>query len=323
MSKKIQTLDDAIKAAGSRFSKVRADDGLAFAQEKMHVLSLIKRSRDLKKATPDSIFDAMLQAASMGLSLNPTVGHCYLIPRRMRKRRQGESDAEYEKVPFFAYASPSYRGLIHIAVSGHVIRFARAEVVFKDDKFIYKGPHHDIDYELRTSHDAQLEKNAVEVFAVAKTKDGDYLAEHMPRETVLKIRQMSEMPGGTMWHPDKLWTEGWKKAVLRRLYKTLPTVPQALASAMSVLDQHESINPASVDYQDAHKTEPPEALVVVNSEQVNTLHAMLVDSGRDPADADRQLLRLAKTFDAESIDMLPAVKFDQAKEKLKLGLGVG
>lgn len=323
MPKEIKSLDDAVVEAGRRFSKVRAVDGLAFAQEKMHVLALVKRTRSLRDARPDSIYDAMLQAASMGLSLNPTLGHCYLITRRMRRKRQGESDQEYAKVPTIAYATPSYRGLIHIPVAAGAVRFARAEVVYSVDKFVYRGPHHDVEYEMKTPHGQQTEGNAVGVFAVARTSHGDYLTEWMPRDTVQRIRKMSDMPNSTMWHPDKLWTEGWKKSVLRRLYKTLPDAPVGLTAAMDVLNSNEGLDPANLRHQEETGTAAPQALVMVDENQVNELHSMIIEAGKDDDFANRQLGRLALTYGTESISELPAAKFDEAREKLKRGLSGG
>lgn len=277
---KIMTLEDAITRVGKRFSRVRADDSLAFAKEKQYVLSLLKRTPGLRIATPDSIHDAMLQAGSMGLSLNPTVGHCYLIPRKARRRYDGESKADYDKVPAIAYASPSYRGLIHLSVSTGAVRFARAEVVYAQDKFIYRGPHHDVEYELKTAHSAQLEKNAVSVFAVCRTLEGDYLTEQMPRDTVLRIRRMSEIPNSIMWHQDKLWTEGWKKAVLRRLYKTMPTAPVALTNAVDALNRFEGVvDPANMQHQEQTGDSAPEAQVLIGSDQIAVLEARVKEVG--------------------------------------------
>lgn len=319
-TKQITTIDDAVRQAGRRFSKIRAVDDLTFAEEKMHVQALIKRNKDLKNAMPDTIYDAMLQAASMGLSFNPTLAHCYLITRRMRKRRQGESDAEYAKVPTIAYATPSYRGLIHIPVAAGAIRFARAEVIYKDDHFVYRGPHHDVEYELKTPHTAQIEKNAVGVFAVAKTIHGDYLSEHVPRETVQRIRRMSDMPNSVMYHPDKLWTEGWKKISLRRLYKTMPNAPMAMSAALETLNTHEGLDPANLQRQEETGSPAPEALVLINDEHVNTLHSTVVESGRTAEDADRWLSRLAKTYELEKIEELPVAKFDEAMQKIQQGV---
>ena len=320
MAKEIKTFEDAVKAAGYRFSKIRSDDNITFAQEKMHVLALIKKSRDLKKALPDSIYDALLQAASMGLSFNPTLAHCYLIPRRMRRRRDGESKSDYETVPFLAYASPSYRGLIHIPVAAGAIRFARAEVIYKDDHFKYFGPHHDVEYELKTSPDCQTEANAVGVFAAAKTIHGDPLSEYMPRDTVMKIKAMSEMKNSMMWNPEKFWTEGWKKAALRRFYKTLPNAPLALNHALEVLNTNEGIDPANMQHQQTTGAPAPEAIVLIEEDQVNTLHAMLIEAGKDSTFADRQLKRLAMTYNVDEISQLPVAKFSEALEKLKAGV---
>ncbi len=320
-TQQMTTVDQAIVKVGRRFSRIRAVADLTFAQEKLHVLALIKRDRSLREARPDTIHDAMLQAASMGLSYNPTLGHCYMIGRRARKRQQGEPDQEYKKsVAIIAYASPSYRGLIHIPVMAGAIRFARAEVVYDTDHLVYRGPHHDVEYELKTTHTRMVERNAVGVFAIARIPQGDYLSEYMPRETVLRIRGMSELPNSAMWHPDKLWTEGWKKAVLRRLYKTLPNAPVTLTTAMDVLNEHEGLDPVNLRRQEATGEPAPEAVVLVNEEQITALHAVITDAGGSGDYADKQLIRLAATYEVNAITDLPVSKFTEALEKVRRGL---
>lgn len=319
-NKNLTIPEQAVANVSRRYSKIRAIKELSFAQEKLHVLSLIKKNKNLKLASRDSIEDAFLQAGSMGLSFNPTRGHCYMITRRARRRNNGESLAEYNKVPTYAYAYPSYRGLIHIPVSSGAIRFARAEVIFANDKFIYRGPHHDVEYQLKTDHKQQVEKNATGVFAVARTAHGDYLSEYVPRETIQRIRNMSEMPNAIMWHPDKLWTEGWKKAALRRLYKTLPDAPVALDAAAEAMDAYDGMDPANMNRQEATGQPAPEAVIIISDDQLNQLHAKITDSGREGATADRWLARLAKTYELENIKDLPAAKFNEALEKITQGL---
>lgn len=312
--------EQAMVNVSRRYSRIKAADTLSFAQEKLHALALIKRNKNLRLATRDSIEDAVLQAGSMGLSLNPTRGHCYLITRRMRKRRQNESQAEYDKVPTFAYAYPSYRGLIHIPVMSGAIRFARAEVIFKSDKFVYRGPHHDVEYQLLTDHQNQTEANADGVFAVARTIHGDYLTEYVPRETILKIRQMSEMPGGIMWNPSRLWTEGWKKAALRRLYKTLPDAPVTLDIANDAMDHYDGVDPANMNKQEATGQQAPDAVVIINDDQFMQLHAKITDSGRTGPVADKWLTRLANTYGLQNIKDLPVAQFNEALKKITWGL---
>lgn len=308
------------KAVAPRYHGVTPDKKLKWATEKVHAMTVIRGSRQLKEADPVSLETAILQAGSIGLTLNPTVGHCYLIPRKARKRRQGESDAEYKKVSTFAYASPSYRGLSHLAVAAGAVRFIQAEVIFKDDLFRYFGPHEKPDYEATLTNPAgRVEKNCTGVFALAKTKDGDYLSEYVDRLTIDKIRKMSENPNGIMWDPNKMWTEGFKKAAIRRLFKTLPSSAPTIDTAIGLLNQHEGAT--ANDNQDHPKEHPQEheidAVVLLSDDQCLKLHAHLTDNGLTGSDADRWLLKLAKRFGVADYKNIPADNFKDAMDVLK------
>lgn len=310
-----------MKTIAARYHHAAAVDGMKWAQEKQHFLSVIAKSADLKQATPESLQDAALQAASMGLSFNPLRQHVYMIPRRARKRKPGESDADYEKnVPIVAGASPGYRGLTHIATNDGVARFFRAQVVYKRDFFKYLGPADKPEYVGYTAADApREEKDAIGVYALVKTKDGDWLCEYMDRATVLKVKAKSDNPKGLMWDAEKFWTEGWCKAVIRRLYKSIPQTSARMDAAIAAMDRHEGV---IVDNQDNSPTDITQEVVqVINDEQANQLHAKLTDMGIEGEKATEWLNRVAfSVCGAQSITDLPADKFDEAMEKLLAGL---
>lgn len=308
----LAVIDTVVKKVAPRYRHVSPIETLQWSTEKQHVLTVIKSSKQLQQATPDSLHDSVLQSASMGLSLNPALHHCYLIPRRMRKRKQGESDKDYEKVPFIAYASPSYRGLSHLAVSSGAVRFLKADIIFKDDDFSYKGsfekPHY-LGKSVQTGN--QKERDAIGVIAVARTLQGDWLCEFINRETVLKIRKMSEMPNGAIWNPDKWWTEGWKKAAIRRLYKTLPDATQPVMTAMNIMNEHEGL--AEPINQEKDITPVP----VLSDDQALELHALLSDHDMEPDVISRWLKKLATRFKVAEYQDIPAEHFNDALAILK------
>lgn len=303
MANQSLSIERLTKAIAPRYRHVSPIDEIKWATEKVHVLAVIRASKQLKNATQDSVESAVLQGASMGLSFNPTLHHCYMIPRRMRKRKQGESDAEYAKVPTFAYASPSYRGLAHLAVHSGAVRFLRADVVFHDDVFEYYGAYEKPKY-IGNSIDTgnRKEKHAKGAVAVAKTKDGDFLCEFIDSETMQRIRKMSEMPDGAIWNPNKMWTEGWKKAAIRRLYKTLPDSSPAINTAIQIMNDNEGI---------AEK-EITGAVVVLSDEQAMTLHSKFANHGIEGVRAETWLSRLAKKYGVGSYTEIPADQYDDA-----------
>lgn len=84
----------------------------------MQLLRLNSFTMQVAQNNPMSLRDAIVQAAVLGVTLNPAVGHGYLVPRD-------------GKVLF----QPSYRGIRDIAIEEGLIRWARAEVVHAKDAF--------------------------------------------------------------------------------------------------------------------------------------------------------------------------------------------
>lgn len=273
------------------------------------MLGLIGQNKGLRQATPETIGQAMLQAAAMGLSLNPSLGYCYLIPRRARKRRQGETEEQYAQVPTIAYATPSYRGLSDVCQRSGKVAWIRAEAVFSADRFVYRGPAEKPEHVPSLKPSERMEKHATGVYALARLENGDFLCEYLDRDTVQRIRKMSEFSGSTMWHPDKLWTEGWKKAAIRRLTKTLPKSP-AIDVAIEQLNTFEG---AAVE-------EDGEPEICIADEDVMALHALLTDKGLEEQ-ADRWLDRLARRFGVNAIKDLPASRLEPARQALVDALG--
>lgn len=307
MAQQLQIITDVFKQVAPHYKKSCAVDDLTWAVEKNFLMSIIKSSKQLKLCTVDSLQASALQAASTGLSLNPMLAHIYLIPRRMRKRKQGESDKEYEKVPSFAYPSPSYKGLSYLATKTGSVRYIRSEVVFKDDVFEFYGVADKPKYignSIKTGN--REEKHCIGVYAIARLKDGDYLTEFIDKKTIIKIKNMSENSNGIMWNPSKLWGEGFRKAAIRRLAKTLPGQCDLIHKAIDVLNQHEGmIQPSANDI-------PAEAVQVLSDNEALTLHAKLTDHGVEGKNIDRWLLKLATRFSVGAYTDIPADQFIEA-----------
>jgi len=305
-------IDTAVKAVAPRFRHV-AGDSLVWSQERQFALQVIGGNADLRRASPESVGAAVLQAATMGLSLNPIAGFCYLIPRRARKMRHGEDRAQYlREVPVIVYASPSYRGLIHLAVMAGSVRWVASEVIFRADGYEDRGPFEAPIHKRTMRGEGRNEADAIGVYCVARLPDGSTLCELMDRATVQKIRQMSEMPNGTMWNPSLLWTQGWRKAVIRRAWNSWPRSDQRMAAAAEVMNTHEGITIEG----SAEEVEEP----VIGDSQLLALHAILTD--HDRKEPDKDLDRLARRFGVDSIADLPLSAYASARDVLIEGLAL-
>lgn len=307
MVQQLQIITDVFKQVAPHYKKSCAVDDLTWAVEKNFLMSIIKSSKQLKLCTVDSLQTSALQAASTGLSLNPMLAHIYLIPRRMRKRQQGESDIEYTKVPYFSYASPSYKGLSYLATKTGSVRYIRSEVIFNDDVFEFYGPAEKPKFIANSIKSGKREeKDCIGVYAIARLKDGDYLTEFLDKKTILKIKNMSENPTGIMWNAQKLWGEGFRKAAIRRLAKTLPGQCDLIHKAIDVLNQHEGI------IQSSENDIPAESIQVLSDNEALTLYAKLVDHNIESKDIERWLLKLSTRMGVANYTDIPADKFKEA-----------
>lgn len=302
-------LEQLLKPIGNRYRHLSPN--MKWSVERQFALSLIRGSKGLRDAKPESLVDAVLQAASMGLTLNPAAGLCYLIPRKARRMRAGEDRAAYENsVRSIAYASPSYKGLIFLARDQGVITYCATAIVFADEDFKLLGPMTPPRHVQEIDPKKRKEKDAIGVYCTAVMQGGGLLTEYMDREMVLKVRAMSEFPGGSMWDPNKFWTQGWRKAVIRRAWNSWPKSDSGrLMEATQVLNTYEGI------VTDVPGDSQPEAVALVGEQQITELHAVLTDHGR--ANPDRDLNRLALRFGHDKIEAMPLAEYGSALEVLK------
>lgn len=199
----------AIQRAKDRFAKI-ASQTVNYDKESIFAMqALMKTDFAMKTANsnPNSVHLAMINVASTGLTLNPANGYAYLVPR------DGAIHLDI-----------SYKGLIKIATDAGSIVWARAEVVYADDRFEYRGPAE------APVHVADPFKGnrgeIVGAYCIAKTNDGDVLTEVMSREEIEKIRSKSSAwvrgkPGSKgPW--EEFFSEMCRKAVVKRASKTWP-----------------------------------------------------------------------------------------------------
>jgi recombination protein RecT len=199
----------AIQKAKDRFAKI-ASQTVNYDKESIFAMqALMKTDFAMKTANnnPGSVHLAMINVASTGLTLNPANGYAYLVPR------DGAIHLDI-----------SYKGLIKIATDAGSIVWARAEVVYADDRFEYRGPA-----EAPVHHADPFKGNRGEIvgaYCIAKTKDGDMLTEVMPLDEIEKIRSKSSAwvrgQTGRKGPWEEFFSEMCRKAVVKRASKTWP-----------------------------------------------------------------------------------------------------
>lgn len=239
---------------GTQFARA-APDLLMWSQERQFFQVQVARVTDANASvqaavannverTIESLRDAALQCASMGLSMNPIAQLVYFIPRRERtfNPELDKNEADYKaKVPWIIYPSPSYRGLAFICTRYAGADDVAAEVVFKADVFKPRGPFALPHHEPTTDNALRTWEQAIGVYAGFRWPGGRERSEYLDANMIAIIREKSDRPNAMMWNPKSLWTEGWKKAAVRRGAKLAIQGNPRYDAAESTMREHEGI----------------------------------------------------------------------------------
>lgn len=226
MSQAIQIIDKA----KDQFLKIQTsqDNMLVWNSEANFAMQAIHKNDFSMKAfknNPDSLRDAIINVASIGLSLNPATSYAYLVPR------DGAICLDI-----------GYQGLIKIATDTGSIMWAKADVVYSSDKFEYNGP---AKIPTHTANPFAKDRGEViGVYCIAKTCEGDYLIETMTEDEIQDIKEKSPSAksGYSPWNTFP--NEMRKKAVIKRASKTWPKTEkhERLAKVIEHVNQEEGID---------------------------------------------------------------------------------
>lgn len=216
----------AIKAMEKPFSERNANN-LVWQSECGYAAQQVTRNDFTLKVAQNnqqSLQAAIVNVAAIGISLNPASALAYLVPR-----------------DGMICLDISYRGLVKLATESGGILWAKSELVYKDDEFIYRGPS-----ELPT-HNADVFANnrypTAETikgcYTIAKTPGGDFLVDVMTINELVNVQNASKAKKGPWLN---WWGEMAKKTALKRASKTWPyTNRDRVDAAIEVVNQHEGI----------------------------------------------------------------------------------
>ncbi len=210
----------AITAAEKHFNEIAKIDGdlVTYKKEAMFAWQAIKKSEYLLQCKADSIRDAVINVASVGLTLNPANAYAYLVPRGG-----------------VACLDISYKGLIKLASDSGNIKWAKAVLVYEKDEFemhgIEKMPFHKFD---------PFKKDRGELvggYCAAKLTDSTYMIDTMTIDELDQVQTTSKAKSG----PWKEWpNEMRKKTLIKRASKTWPNTSR-LDKAVEIINEHEGL----------------------------------------------------------------------------------
>lgn len=248
-----------VRSTETDFRKLAAIHGAVnFEKEQTFAIQLLKDSDYLCQVAyqnKDSLKMAVINVAAIGLSLNPVAKLAYLVPR------DGKVCLDI-----------SWMGYVQLAVDANSIRFAKAEVVYEKDVFIYQGLGKEPKHEFNPFQDRG---KIVGAYCVAVTHRDDYLTTMMPIDEIYSIRDRYSKSWQSHVRDKKKspWAsdegEMLRKTVTRRAYKSWPMTDtlgkQRLSQAIALDD----------DIQEIEVGPRPEA-IEANKSKVDGIRDMIV-----------------------------------------------
>jgi recombination protein RecT len=216
------TISDRVYSVEKDFNEVNSYK-LNFVKEAQFALQLLQGNDYLQKAAqsnPIALEYAIINLASIGISLNPALKESYLVPRGGK-----------------ICLDISYMGLIKLATDTGSIVWVQAEIVKKNDTFKYNGvgkaPTHEMD-------PFGERGEVIGVYCVAKLSTGEFLSTIMSKAECDAIRDKSSQAAKSgPWV--SFYEEMLKKSVIKRASKLWPK-SERLDTAVQVLNEHEGIN---------------------------------------------------------------------------------
>lgn len=286
------------KKLSAQFSGKARSSGtdLKWAMESEFAMQLIKKSKDLKECDPASVKESIINVALMGLSLNPLLGHCALIPRKIN---------ETYKV---CALNVMYKGLIHRVTSTGAMKWAKAKVVYANEVFeLTEGTEVHIKHVIEKI--ASKRGVMIGAYCIAKTDDGDLLIEYMDAEQINQVRSKSESEKSKYSPWNNFPEEMWKKTVIRRAWKTWPSKDGMYLEAMQAAMN--KIEPSNFQEKEV------EAELMLSEDQIKFFKRTTEEAGFD---IEKTMDKLARSVGHTDIANVPASHFNKLDDLLTQGI---
>jgi len=212
------------------------------------LVAAVSANPKLLECDRGSMIKACIQAAELGLSLNPTLGEGDIL--QVWDNRTKSNHAQFR---------PRYMGLMKLArQSGEVLKI-EAEVVRENDEFLFqKGTDPRLEHKIKLGGRGQM----IAAYCVWHLKNGSTQFEVMDRDQVIAIRDRSSAKtkeGKVVgpWMTDE--EEMWRKTAVRRASKYMPRSCEAFDAAVAVDNLHEAGRDVEIhDGEVIDVTEPDE-----------------------------------------------------------------
>lgn len=207
---------------------------LLFKEEAGFARQLLESNDFLMKTAmknPQSLKNAIVNLAAIGLTLNKALSYAYLVPR-----------------DGVICLDVSYKGLVKLATDTGSIKWAKAELVRTTDNFIYNGvstvPRHEVLHPFNLNKRGQI----IGVYCIAKTRDNDYMIDIMSIDEINEVKDSSKAKNSPYSPWIKFYGEMAKKTIIKRASKSWTKTERAyLDTAIDVINEHEGLD--TINYE--------------------------------------------------------------------------
>lgn len=188
--------------------------GAGLTVERLHrlVLNACVKNNKLFDCDISSMMLAISKAAALGVEVDDTLGHAYLVP--YFNKNMGCHNAQ------LLLGWRGMTNMLHRAVPGAT---ARAQVVYEGDQFSYNyGYPKSLDH--RPTFENETDEKITHAYAVYELPGGGWDFEVLSRNAIERIRRRSKSANNGPWVSD--YAEMAKKTAIRRLMKRAPLAPE-------------------------------------------------------------------------------------------------
>lgn len=290
---RIENLKQIVTKAQPSFEELAKIHGAVnFKREAAFALQCLENGDYLSSVAlknQDSLRNAVLNVAAIGLSLSPVHKLAYLVPRDGK-----------------VCLDVSYQGLIQLAIDCGAIKWCVADLVCANDDFVLTGLGKEPQHNFKPF---SIDRgDVVGGYCCAKTPDGDFITTIMEIGEIDKIRDRSEAfkKKSGPWISDE--SEMIKKTLIRRAYKSWPkkaSETERLAKAMHLEEEAEAIDTTAIPVDESERTA---GLALIREG--------LVLMGRSEADYLKHLTNVCRR-DIKKIEDLTEIELKQAVVGIK------
>lgn len=289
----------AVEKARPSFMSIapHGKSAVSWESEMHYALQILRGNSYLCKADPQTIQDAVVNVAAVGLSLNPALKHAALVPRKSPDGR------------LTCCLDVMFQGLIHLATTGGRVISVRADVVRERDReegnFRYSSGTSPCVIHNPDPFMSDAQRGAIiGAYCVAELQDSKYPhVTFMSIEELHAVRDKSEMWKAKKSGPWKDFeAEMCKKSVIKRAQKSWPKGDAKLATAIALSNVADG-------YFDEKAIEG-ESVELVSEDEAQELRSA----------ARRAHLRVDRIYQVYSItkmEQLPKEKLKECRERIQ------